>query len=134
LERLKERLAIARRALATLFDALSQIKTDMNRDASIQRFEYSFETTWKAAQAYLRVVENLQLASPTAVARQCFQSSLMSEEQSRTALKMVADRNLTVHTYDEELAEQIYSRLPMYARLMKEWLDAIEHKAAGAPS
>jgi hypothetical protein len=69
------------------------------------------EAVWKAAQLHLRITENLALASPTAVARACFQAALLDEEQSRIAMDMVRDRNLTVHTYNEELADQIYSRL-----------------------
>jgi hypothetical protein len=37
----------------------------MNRDASIQRFEYTCEAVWKTAQLYLRNFENLELASPS---------------------------------------------------------------------
>ena len=72
MDRLTERLALALRALRSLQEALREPKTPMNRDASIQRFEYTFETAWKAAQLYLRVAQNLQLASPTAVARPVF--------------------------------------------------------------
>jgi nucleotidyltransferase substrate binding protein (TIGR01987 family) len=102
----------------------------MTRDASIQRFEYTFEAVWKAAQLYLRVRENLELASPTAVTRACFQAALLNEEQCRTAMNMVRDRNLTVHTYNEELADQIYSLLPAYAALMDQWLTAMSGEAA----
>jgi nucleotidyltransferase substrate binding protein (TIGR01987 family) len=129
-DRLAERLRVARRALETLREALRESKTPLNRDASIQRFEYTFEAVWKAAQLYLRVGENLELASPTAVARACFQSALLTEEQSRMALRMVRDRNLTVHTYNEELADQIYSRLPTHATLMEEWLAAMSGQTA----
>jgi nucleotidyltransferase substrate binding protein (TIGR01987 family) len=98
----------------------------MNRDASIQRFEYTHEAVWKAAQLYLRVNENLELASPTAVSRGCFRSGLLSEAQGRMALSMARDRDLTVHAYSEELADQIYSRLPGYAGLMERWLAALD--------
>ena len=102
----------------------------MSRDASIQRFEYTFEAVWKAAQLYLRTRENLALASPTAVVRACFQAALLDEEQSRTAMDMVRDRNLTVHTYNEELADQIYARLSGYATLMEQWLAAMSGEAS----
>ena len=130
MERLTERLHVARRALETFREALREPKTPLNRDASIQRFEYTYEAVWKAAQLYLRVSENLELASPTAVTRACFQAALLNEEQSRTAMRMVRDRNLTVHTYNEELADQIYSRLPAYATLMEHWLAAMSGEAA----
>ena len=117
---------MARRALATLDEALREPKTPMNRDASIQRFEYTYEVVWKAAQAYMSTVENVEAGSPTSVARACFRAGLLSEEQARAALVMARDRNLTVHTYNEELAEQIYSRLPRHAALMAAWLAAID--------
>jgi len=93
--RLTERLDVARRALETLGEALRQPKTPLNRDASIQRFEYTYEAVWKAAQLYLRVGENLELASPSSVTRACFKSALLDEEQSRTAMSMARDRNPT---------------------------------------
>jgi len=43
---------------------------------------------------------------------------------------LAEDRNLTVHTYNEELAEALYARLPEYSRLMKAWLDAIAARTA----
>ncbi len=125
MDRLAERLQIARRALTSLQEALREPNTDMNRDASIQRFEYSYEAAWKAAQLYLRVTENLELASPTAVTRACYRSAILNEEKALLALQMAQDRNLTVHTYNEDLADRIYSRLPGYAALMDWWLTAM---------
>jgi len=127
-DRLRERLEIASKALATFRAALAEPATSMNRDASIQRFEYSYEAVWKAAQLWLRTVENLELASPTAVTRACFQSGLLDGGQASSALLMARDRNLTVHTYNEDLANQIYSRLSGHAGLMEHWLAAMAAK------
>lgn len=126
MERLAERVRLARRALATLDRALAEPKTEMNRDASIQRFEYSYEALWKAARAFLSTVEKVERGSPTSVARACFEAGVLTEEQARAVLQMSQDRNLTVHTYNEDLAEAIYSRLPLHAALMNTWLEAIE--------
>ncbi len=51
MDRTDRKLADAREALTTLFELcdLSQ-PTDVERDAAIQRFEYSFETVWKSVQ------------------------------------------------------------------------------------
>jgi uncharacterized protein YutE (UPF0331/DUF86 family) len=54
--------------------------------------------------------------------------NILSEEEARLGIAMADDRNLTVHTYNEELAEQIYSRLANYAALMKAWLSAMERR------
>ena len=86
--------------LATL-DELVGISnpTPIERDAAIQRFEYSFEATWKTAQRYLHDIEGVEVASPKAVIRASFAAGLFDEQATRLALEMVDDRNLTSHTY-----------------------------------
>jgi hypothetical protein len=54
MDRLNDKLEVNRRALASFREALREPVTPMNRDASIQRFEYTCEAVWKAAQLYLR--------------------------------------------------------------------------------
>ncbi len=132
MERLTERLAIARQALATLQEGLREPKNRIVRDASIQRFECTFEAVWKAGQLYLRVEERLAAGSPKAVIRASLQVGLWNEEQARAALRMADDRNLTVHTYNESLAEAIYSRLPEYASLMEQWPHSLEQRRTQA--
>jgi nucleotidyltransferase substrate binding protein (TIGR01987 family) len=128
-ERLRERLAVAGKALQTLLDILREPKTAIVRDAAIQRFEYTFEAVWKSVQGYLRTIESLEAGSPKAAIRFSHQVGLLTEEQTRQALEMADDRNLTVHTYNEVLAERIYSNLFLYAPIMKDWLAAMERQA-----
>jgi len=129
MERLRERLAIARRALKTLEElSLEKTGSDVVRDAAIQRFEYTFEAIWKAAQLYLREVEGVQLGSPKSVIRTSMQTGLLSEDQARVALGMADDRNLTAHTYNETLAKDIFSRLSRYVQLIDNWLAGMEQK------
>ena len=121
--RLTERLEVAGKALKSLRDLpLGKNVDDIVRDAAIQRFEYTFEAVWKAAQLYLREKEGLEQGSPKGVVRTCLQVGLFTEEQARLALELVDDRNLTVHTYNEELAKLIFSHLSHYAELMADWL------------
>lgn len=129
--RLNERLAIARQALGTLLEILQESKNRIVRDASIQRFEYTFEAVWKAAQLYLRTEESLESGSPRGVIRASLQAGLLTEEQARKGLTMADDRNLTAHTYNESLADAIYSRLGGYSELMGFWLGAMEGRLGG---
>ncbi len=123
MERLKQRLAVGREALASLQALLRSADiTPIERDAAIQRFEYTVEASWRAAQRYLDVREGLSAGSPKAAIRFCREVGLLSEAQTVLALEMIDDRNLTVHTYNEPLAEQIYQRLPQYATLLEVWL------------
>lgn len=127
MERLKERLTVARRALTTLEEILATRQaTRVERDAAIQRFEYTFEACWRAAQRYLLVAEGLSVGSPKACVRACREVGLFSDEEAVVGPEMVDDRNLTAHTYNEALAERIYQNLRRYAGLFARWLHAIE--------
>ncbi len=125
MERLEQRLQLAQQALNTLEKALVMPLTDIVRDAAIQRFEFSFEAVWKLAQLYLREHDALDLNSPKSVIRAYFQVGLLQEQQTILALQMGNDSNLTVHLYNEKLAQEIFSRLPQYCQLMQELLSAI---------
>jgi len=131
LGRVNERLNTAQTALISLLALpLAGANGDIIRDAAIQRFEYTTEAVWKAAQLYLREFEGLELASPKSVIRASCQVGLLCDDDARLALAMVDDRNLTSHTYNEELAEQIYTRLASYAKLMERWLADITRHIA----
>ncbi|MEJ8765453.1 MULTISPECIES: hypothetical protein [Oceanobacillus] len=44
---------------------------------------------------------------------------------------MVDHRNLTVHTYNEELAVEIFNSLGEYYKLLREWIDDIKKDKKG---
>lgn len=70
MERLKERLALARKALSTLTELLvTESPSKVERDAAIQRFEYTFEAVCKAAGRYLLVMEGINVGSPKSIVR-----------------------------------------------------------------
>ncbi len=129
MERLQQRIKVAIQALGTLEEVLAiSAPSKIERDASIQRFEYTFEAIWKAAKQYLLDVEGLDIGSPKGVIRASYSVGLLTEEETGLALEMVDDRNLTVHTYNEALAEMIFSRIHGYAKLMRKWLEGIEQR------
>jgi len=105
--------------------------TDIERDAAIQRFEFTVEVVWKACQAYLEEHEGLEGRSPKSAVRAARDALLLGDEQSEQALRMIDDRNLTAHTYNETSANEILSRLPDYATLLDAWLSAMERGLKG---
>ncbi len=127
MERLIQRLEVARQALAT-FEELTGIAhpTTVERDAAIQRFEYTLEASWKCVQRYLLQVEKISSASPKAVTRTSRELGLLDDRQTVLALAMCDDRNLTSHTYNQALAQQLFGRLAGYSLLIRVWLDALE--------
>ena len=110
-------------ALASLQELVPQyLENKQNiilRDAMIQRFEYSTEAFWKYLKSYLSTEHNLSANSPREVIRTGLIARLYSEEISKELLQMLDDRNLTSHTYVEELAETIASRIPLYCTVMQ---------------
>ena len=126
MEHLIQRLQTAQQALGTL-EELSGIKkpSEVERDAAIQRFEYTVEASWKAARNFLRTVEGIESNSPKGVIRRLRENGLLSEEEAILALEMIDDRNLTSHTYNKEIAEALFARIPSYVCLLNSWLGAM---------
>ena len=132
MDRVKRRLDVAVRALDTLRElAFLQNPSEVQRDSAIQRFEYSVEASWKAAQAYLSVVEGLEEGSPKSCIRACRQVGLLDDVEATLGLEMVDDRNATVHTYSRALAEKIFSRLSAYSDLLAAWLRRMGESLSG---
>jgi nucleotidyltransferase substrate binding protein (TIGR01987 family) len=131
LERLRQRLGLAGQALKS-FEELASLDhpTPVERDAAIQRFEYTFEAIWKTCQRFLLVKEGLDTGSPKSCIRAAGQVGLLATEQTQDALEMADDRNLTAHTYNERLAQAIFGRLPRHAATLSSWLGAIQERVA----
>ncbi len=129
MERLKQRLEMAKKVLMTLQELGTDSDSTVHRDATIQRFEYSFEAIWKAAKQYLNDIEGLDMGSPKAVIRACFQVGVLNQAQTQLALSMTDDRNLTTHAYNEPVAETIYAKIKDYQVLLSDWLTVLETRS-----
>jgi len=130
MDRLKIRLEESGKACGTFLAALAIEKpSTLERDGTIQRFEYTFETVWKTAQLYLTDIESLPANSPKGVFRALGEAGLLSATETIQALAMADDRNKTVHTYIEEVAVLIYGQLKEYSVLLAEIVSRISEKA-----
>lgn len=103
-------------AVVRLREVLKQSETDVSRDAAIQRFEFCFELAWKSIQERARE-EGLDCQSPKGCLRVAFKTDWIEDEKGWLA--MLADRNQTSHTYDEDLAKAVYRRLPNHLLLLE---------------
>lgn len=92
-----------KRAVHRLDEAMQQEKNDFIRDSVIQRFEFSIELAWKTAKKTMGVTT----AAPKDVVREMAQSGYI--EDASSWLKAIDMRNLSSHTYKENLAEQVYA-------------------------
>ena len=111
MERLKISLELFEKALVSLEEISCEPFTIIIRDATIQRFEYTFEAMWKCIKIYLRAVEGIECNSPKRCFRE-FQSVSDSDvADTEILLEMTDMRNLTSHTYIEQIAQDIYHRI-----------------------
>lgn len=88
---------------------------DLYLDATIQRFEFSIELLWKLLKLLL-AEKGVEVVYPKDVLRESFAGKLIDDEQMWLA--MLRDRNLTSHTYNEELAISIYTNIKRYYPVM----------------
>ena len=58
--------------------------------------------------------EGILCNSPKACFRELFSVGFIGEEEPLALLEMTDDRNLTSHTYKEEVSQLIYDKLPPY--------------------
>lgn len=105
-----------KKSLSRLEEILLKEKTMENRDSAIQRFEFTVELAWKTIQKFLRGQEII-CRSPKECLDEAFKFGLVEDDPKW--IQMLEDRNLTSHTYDEEIAEQVCGRLPQYLEVFK---------------
>lgn len=84
-------------------------------DACIQRFEFCIELTWKTLKRCL-AIEGIEANTPRECIQQAYSIHWINDESAW--LSMLKDRNLTSHTYKEDLALEIYHRLPLHYQAM----------------
>ena len=115
------------KALVTLREALEifDVNNILVRDATIKRFEYSYELCWKTSKAFLKEKKGDLVVAP----KECFKAlgkyKILSPDEIETALVMVDDRNETTHAYGENFIKGLYPRIKEYCVLISKIYQAI---------
>lgn len=94
-----------KKATQRLKEASKLEPISIHKDATIQRFEFTFELAWKTIQAYTRD-QGRDCRSP----KNCFRiaADLDLIKDPEVWFEYLNKRNLVAHTYNEELADRIY--------------------------
>ena len=80
----------------------------LERAGIIQFFETSFELAWKLMKDYLEYM-GYDIRSPRDSIKTGFQVNIIIDGD--LWLDALMDRNLTVHTYDEAIANEVYLKI-----------------------
>lgn len=114
------------KALKRLTEVLAEPESAITRDAAIKRFEFTFELLWKSLQKFFRD-QGIPCNSPKGCLKEAFSYGLIADNP--LWVRMIDDRNLTVHTYNEAVSTEIYQRLKDYMPLFKKVLQSLKkHK------
>lgn len=120
MEQANLKIQLFKKALTTLQEILNEPYSEIIRDATIQRFEYTFEFCWKTLRTYLNEKHGIICNSPKSCFREGFSVDIFDAKITEVFLNMVDDRNETTHTYDEEKINEIFNNIKLsYFEAMK---------------
>lgn len=118
-------LTALQKAVNSLMRAIEQPKNEYTRDAVIQRFEYTFELSWKMIKRYLKVEEGVEEFNIRNLFRLAAQHQLISNADNWFRYNQA--RNLTSHTYNEITAEETYEIAKLFCPDAKALLISLEN-------
>ncbi len=75
----------------------------------IQRFEYTHELAWNVMKDYLLEAGNVKVIGSKDATREAFQAELIPDGD--IWMEMIKSRNITSHTYNEDTAREIYTKI-----------------------
>ncbi len=96
-------------ALAQLDKALAQPENEFIRDSVIQRFEFTFELSWKTMQRFLEADRPLLDSSTRNILREAHAQGLIPAVEPWFEFQKY--RNMTSHIYSLEVAKEIYENI-----------------------
>lgn len=108
--RWQQRFSNYKRALAQL--SKFRVKNDLNEleeQGLIQAFEYTHELAWKTLSDFLKDRGNLEIFGSKDATREAFNLGLIGNGD--IWMDMIRSRNLTSHTYNEEVTKTIVNHI-----------------------
>lgn len=109
-KRWQEKLKDLKNALDRLEKGLKEEQSNsLVIDGVIQRFEFNYELVWKVLKFYFEYQGLERVNSPRSAFKEAYALGLI--ENGDDWVDMLTDRNLTSHTYDEQMARKIYRKI-----------------------
>lgn len=105
------------RAMAKLRQAVEIVSNKLGVDEEvdellqeglIQRFEYTHELAWKVMKDYAEYQGYTDIRGSRDAMRKALEMGLIDDKQW---MDTIADRNLTSHNYDDEVAREIFENI-----------------------
>lgn len=124
--RWKQRFSNYKKAFAKLDEAVRRVQTDyppneqgnidsdaflddIIKEGLIQRFEYTHELAWNVMKDFLSEVGAVKIFGSRDASRAAFSAELITDGE--IWMDMIKSRNKTSHTYNEETADAIFTKI-----------------------
>jgi nucleotidyltransferase substrate binding protein (TIGR01987 family) len=108
---------------AQLDKAITQAKTDLEITGAIKCFEYSYEISWKIMKKILEAMGITDINNPRAVFAAAYKNKLIDDLAAWNSY--ISKRNLTSHTYDQELAHDVFNSLKGFSQHLETFIQNI---------
>ena len=136
--RWQQRFQNYRQALSRLTAAVRLSKerplSELEQQGLIQGFEYTHELGWNVLKDYLEAQGFVGIIGSKGAAREAFKNGLV--EDGEAWMDMITARNLTLHTYKTEIAEDIAKNIlgrfhPALVAMERRFADLEKTEAGG---
>ena len=111
--RWQQRFSNYRRAFASLAAAVELARarplSDLEKQGLIQAFEFTHELAWNVMRDYFAYQGNTAITGSRDAVREAFSKGLLNDGEGW--MEMLQSRNLTSHTYNQAVADEIVARI-----------------------
>ena len=109
---------------------LGYVLDEMIKEGLIQRFEYTHELAWNVMKDYAEYQGNSTVGGSRDATREALQIKII--ESGEIWMDMIQSRNKTTHTYNEAIANEIYTKIiEQYFPLFLHFKMTMEEKRSG---
>ena len=106
------------------FDLFRQhLDSEQEKAGAIQAFEFCFELSWRTLKRVLSK-KGLDVASPRDTFRTAAQNHLLTHLEQWFDFQL--KRNLTSHTYNDEIMDEVVSILPSFSMAMQQLIETLQ--------
>lgn len=111
------------KAYERLHHAVLNAKTELEKAGAIQYFEICYELSWKYLKRVL-AYQGKEVNSPKPTFREAALEKLIDDPE--IWFDFAKKRNLTVHTYDEPIADEIFLSLEQFDKEMQKLINHLK--------
>ena len=109
---------------------LENVVEELIKEGLIQRFEYTHELAWNVMKDYAFFQGNSTIGGSRDATREAFKLQII--ENADIWMDMIQSRNKTSHTYNEEIANEIFGKIISdYFQLFLNFQKTMEEKRSG---